>query len=124
MPRIYHELGAVFNKQHALLLPSHRPYDCAYDLLPGGPLPSSLCNSLPLIDSAFGPLQGATIFSRLDLCNAYHLVRIRVGDEWKTAFTTPLGHLKYLVMPCLTNASAVFQNRPTRYVEPVSICVH
>jgi len=36
---------------------------------------------LPLISSAFELLQGATIYSKLDLCNAYHLVRIREADE-------------------------------------------
>lgn len=53
---------------------------------------------LPLISSAFELLQGATIFNKLDLCNAYHLVRIREGDEWKTAFNIPSGHYEYMAM--------------------------
>ena len=65
---------------------------------------------LPLMSAAFDSLQGATVFTKLDLRNAYHLVRIRQGDEWKMAFNTPLGHFEYLVMPFgLTNAPAVFQ---------------
>lgn len=43
---------------------------------------------LPLMSSAFELLQGARFFTKLDLCNAYHLVRIKEGDEWKTAFNT------------------------------------
>lgn len=65
---------------------------------------------LPLLSSAFEPVHGSTIFSKLDLRNAYHLLRIRQGDEWKTAFKTPLGHFEYLVMPFgLSNAPAIFQ---------------
>lgn len=65
---------------------------------------------LPLMTTAFELLQGATIFTKLDLRNAYHLVRVREGDEWKTAFNTPTGHYEYKVMPFgLVNAPAVFQ---------------
>lgn len=65
---------------------------------------------LPLMSSAFELIHGARVFTKLDLRNAYHLVRIREGDEWKTAFNTPSGHYEYLVMPFgLTNAPAVFQ---------------
>ncbi|KAM9421437.1 uncharacterized protein ACWYII_021537 [Salvelinus alpinus] len=53
---------------------------------------------LPLLSSAFEPLQGANIFSKLDLRNAYHLVWIREGDECKTAFNTASGHYEYQVM--------------------------
>ncbi len=65
---------------------------------------------LPLMSSAFERLQGAFFFTKLDLRNAYHLVRIREGDEWKTAFNTPRGHFEYRVLPFgLSNAPAVFQ---------------
>ena len=65
---------------------------------------------LPLLSSSFEPLASATVFTKLDLRNAYHLVRIKEGDEWKTAFNTHLGHFEYRVMPFgLTNAPAVFQ---------------
>ena len=65
---------------------------------------------LPLMSSVFDQLQQAKIFTKLDLRNAYHLVRIREGDEWKTGFNTPSGHYEYKVMPFgLTNAPAVFQ---------------
>ena len=65
---------------------------------------------LPLMSSAFELLQDAQVFTKLDLRNAYHLVRIREGDEWKTGFNTPSGHYEYLVMPFgLCNAPGVFQ---------------
>ena len=66
---------------------------------------------LPLMTTTFELLKGATIFTKLDLRNAYHLVQIREGDERKTAFNTPMRHWEYLVIPFgLTNAPAVFQS--------------
>lgn len=52
---------------------------------------------LPVLPSTLDS-QGAGIFSKLDLSNTYHVVRIQEGDEWKSAFKTPTGHYKYLVM--------------------------
>ena len=66
---------------------------------------------LPLILDIIERLGAAKIFSKLDLRSAYNLVRIKEGDEYKTAFTCKFGHFEYLVMPFgLKNAPAVFQH--------------
>ncbi|KAK3560078.1 hypothetical protein QTP86_033801 [Hemibagrus guttatus] len=66
---------------------------------------------LPLVPAALERLRGATVFTKLDLRSAYNLIRIRKGDEWKTAFVTPTGHYEYRVMPYgLANAPSVFQD--------------
>ncbi|KAL0150345.1 hypothetical protein M9458_054347 [Cirrhinus mrigala] len=66
---------------------------------------------LPLVPAALEQLRTARIFTKLDLRSAYNLIRIREGDEWKTAFVTPTGHYEYLVMSYgLVNAPSVFQN--------------
>ncbi|XP_030634258.1 receptor-type tyrosine-protein phosphatase gamma [Chanos chanos] len=66
---------------------------------------------LPLIPAALEQVRKANVFTKLDLRSAYNLIRIREGDEWKTAFITTRGHYEYLVMPYgLANAPAVFQS--------------
>ncbi len=66
---------------------------------------------LPLVPSALEQLREATIYTKLDLRSAYNLIRIKEGDEWKTAFLTTRGHYEYQVMPYgLANSPAVFQS--------------
>ncbi len=65
---------------------------------------------LPLVPSALKQLRSARYFTKLDLRSAYNIIRIREGDEWKTAFSTTSGHYEYLVMPFgLSNSPSVFQ---------------
>jgi len=66
---------------------------------------------LPLISSLLSQLGKAFRYTKIDLRGAYNLLRMRVGDEWKTAFRTRYGLFEYTVMPFgLTNAPAVFQH--------------
>jgi hypothetical protein len=66
---------------------------------------------LPLISGLLEQLESARIFIKIDLRGAYNLVRVKEGEEWKTAFRTRYGHFEYSVISFgLINALAIFQH--------------
>ena len=66
---------------------------------------------LPRIQDLFDQVQGAGVFSKIDLRSGYHQIKIKKEDVPKTAFVSRYGHHEYLVVPFgLTNAPAIFMN--------------
>jgi transposase InsO family protein len=66
-------------------------------------------NKAPLQEQVKDRLLGAKYITRLDIRDGYHRLRIKEGDEWKTAFITPIGLYEFKVV-CfgLANAPAEF----------------
>jgi len=82
---------------------------------------------LPLISEMFDRLGEAPIFTKLDLWNAYHLIRMKERNEYKTAFRTRYSQFEYRVMPFgLMNVPSTFQVymddclRP--YIDDFAVC--
>jgi hypothetical protein len=66
---------------------------------------------LPKIEDLFDQLNGAKVFSKIDLRTGYHELKVHESDIPKTAFTTRYGLFEYTVMSFgLTNAPSYFMN--------------
>jgi len=83
------------------------------------------CYPLPLISDLLDSPCKAWVYSKIDLCHAYHLVCIANGDEWKIAFRTCYRSFEWSIMPfSLTNALAAFQQFMNNiFSDLLDICV-
>ncbi|QRV84964.1 Retrotransposable element Tf2 protein [Ceratobasidium sp. AG-Ba] len=83
---------------------------------------------MPLQVELVDQVKNAKIYSKLDLRWGFNNIRIKEGDEWKTAFRTAYGIYEYLVMPFgLKNAPAVLQrmmNDIFRHLLGVTVVVY
>ena len=66
--------------------------------------------SIPRIDEILRTIVAAKYISKVDVISAFYRIRVKDGDEWKTAFNIRFGLYEWLVTPFgLTDAPTTFQ---------------
>lgn len=74
---------------------------------------------VPIIEELLDELEGADWFTSLDLQAGFHQIRMKSGEEFKTAFLTHFGQFEFRVMSFgLTGAPGTFQDAMNTTLHP------
>lgn len=85
------------------------------------PVISEVKHPLPLVTELFAKLSGGTVFTKLDLTNAYLQFQLDPGSRNLTTITTECGLFEFMSMPFgISTASSIFQREMDKLLSGLS----